>query len=156
MALYKSVLHHSGNETPLWFLEALGVLVSLRNDCAYCVEHHTTGLRRVLRDDTRAQAIHEALASSRFSLAFTPAEAAALAYAETLTLAPRDRDALARAVDAMRASGYEDGCILEVNQVVAYFNYANRTVLGLGVTTAGDTLGLSPTNTAEVDDWSHL
>jgi len=45
--------------------------------------------------------------------------------------------------------------MLEVNQVVAYFNYANRTVLGLGVSTDGDILGLSPGNSADVADWSH-
>ena len=44
----------------------------------------------------------------------------------------------------LRDHGYEDGAILEINQVTAYFNYANRTVLGLGVTTDGDILGLSP------------
>ena len=55
----------------------------------------------------------------------------------------------------MRAAGMTDGEILEVNQVVAYFAYANRTVLGLGVTTEGDTLGLSPSATDRPDDWSH-
>ncbi|MEC7767911.1 MAG: alkylhydroperoxidase, partial [Acidobacteriota bacterium] len=30
------------------------------------------------------------------------------------------------------------------NQVVAYFNYANRVLNGLGVTTEGDVLGTSP------------
>jgi uncharacterized protein YciW len=54
----------------------------------------------------------------------------------------------------MRAAGLTDGEILEVNQVVAYFAYANRTVSGLGVTTHGDVLGLSPADT-EGDDWSH-
>ena len=35
----------------------------------------------------------------------------------------------------------EDGEILEVNQVVAYFNYSNRVLNGLGVTTEGDVVG---------------
>lgn len=43
---------------------------------------------------------------------------------------------------------------LEVNQVAAYFAYANRTVSGLGVTTDGDVLGMSPADTAG-DDWRH-
>ena len=29
MTLYKSVLHHSGNTLPKWYLEALGVYVAL-------------------------------------------------------------------------------------------------------------------------------
>jgi len=32
MALYKSVLHHSGNSLPKWLAEAIGVQVSLIND----------------------------------------------------------------------------------------------------------------------------
>ena len=44
-------------------------------------------------------------------------------------------------VDALRAAGCDDGQILEVNQVCAYFNYSNRLLNGLGVTTQGDVIG---------------
>jgi hypothetical protein len=53
-------------------------------------------------------------------------------------------------VDALREAGAEDGEILEANQVCAYFNYSNRLLNGLGVTTEGDTLGLSPPNTGDL------
>ena len=43
--------------------------------------------------------------------------------------------------DAIKATGCDDGEILEVNQVVAYFSYSNRLLNGLGVTTEGDTVG---------------
>ena len=52
---------------------------------------------------------------------------------------------------ALRANGQ----ILEINQVTAYFSYANRTVLGLGVSTAGDIIGLSPGASQNPDNWSH-
>ena len=55
----------------------------------------------------------------------------------------------------LRSADFSDGEILEINQVTAYFNYANRTVLGLGCSTAGDILGLSPNNSDNPDDWSH-
>jgi uncharacterized protein YciW len=58
-------------------------------------------------------------------------------------------------VAALREAGLDDGEILEVNQVVSYFAYANRTVLGLGVDTTGDALGLSPGNSESPDDWGH-
>ena len=45
--------------------------------------------------------------------------------------------------------------VLEINQVAAYFNYANRTVLGLGVSTKGDIIGLSPNNSDDENSWSH-
>jgi len=44
-------------------------------------------------------------------------------------------------VAALRVAGCSDGEILEVNQVCAYFNYSNRLLNGLGVTTEGDVIG---------------
>ena len=58
-------------------------------------------------------------------------------------------------LDAMRAAGADDGEIFEVNQVCAYFNYSNRLLNGLGITTDGDVLGLSPPNTDDLDEWQH-
>ena len=55
--------------------------------------------------------------------------------------------------DAIFVIDPEDGEILEVNQVAAYFAYANRTVTGLGVSTEGEKLGLSPD---DGDGWEHL
>ena len=75
MALYKYVLHHSGNVTPKWFLEALGVHVSLLNGCDYCVEHHFAGLRRLLKDDFRATVIRSALERVDFADNFSRAGA---------------------------------------------------------------------------------
>ena len=58
-------------------------------------------------------------------------------------------------VQALRDVGYSDGQVLEINQVSAYFGYANRTVLGLGCSTQGDIIGLSPNNSDDPDDWNH-
>ncbi|MEM8812595.1 MAG: peroxidase-related enzyme [Pseudomonadota bacterium] len=154
MALYKNVLHHSGNAIPKWFLETIGVWVSLLNACTYCVEHHFAGLKRLLKDDPRADAIRAALeAETPDSAPLSNREKAALAYAETLTRRPMEIDK--PALDALRATGFDDGEILEINQVTAYFAYANRTVLGLGCSTDGEVLGLSPGNSENPEDWSH-
>ena len=153
MTLYKSVLHHTGNRLPAWLLETVGVYVSLLNSCGYCVDHHLAGLGRLLDDEARVQAIHRALEQGDFDETFTHREQAVLHYAKRLTHAPeqvREED-----VHALREAGLTDGEILEVNQVVSYFAYANRTVLGLGVTTRGDTLGLSPGGSDDPADWGH-
>lgn len=153
VALYKSVLHHAGNALPRSYLETLGVYVSLLNGCRYCVEHHMAGLRRLLDDPARADAVLTALADDAPERAFEGRELAGLAYAEKLTRTPNE---LVEAdVAGLRAAGFDDGEILEINQVVAYFAYANRTVLGLGVSTDGDVLGLSPSRSDAPDDWSH-
>jgi uncharacterized peroxidase-related enzyme len=152
MVLYKNVLHHTSNTVPKWLLEATGVYVSLLNRCAYCVEHHFIGLKRLLRDDTRADTIRAALEHNDPDGLFDIRERAILRYAETLTVNPSG--VTVTLVDAMREAGLTDGEILEINQVVSYFAYANRTVLGLGVTTDGDVLGLSP-NASDGNDWKH-
>ena len=153
MALYKNVLHHTGNQLPKWFLETLGVYVSRLNDCEYCVEHHAAGLRRLLADDIRTDEIRESLEREEFADAFSAAEACALAYARCLTLDP---SAVSESMlEELRQHGYDDGTILEINQVCAYFAYANRTVLGLGCSTDGEVLGLSPGATDDPGDWSH-
>jgi uncharacterized peroxidase-related enzyme len=152
-ALYKSVLHHRGNTLERWLLEALGVYVSLLNGCAYCVAHHLVRLGRLLRDADRVGAISAALEADAPEQAFEGPELALMRYAERLTNEPaalRETD-----IEALRAAGLNDGEILEANQVIAYFAYANRTVLGLGVTTEGDILGLSPANAAGLDDRQH-
>lgn len=154
MALYKNVLHHASNQVPKWFLETLGVWVSLLNKCDYCVEHHFAGLKRLLKGDPKADAIRAALdAGSIEDTPLSTQEQAALRYAQKLTETPAD---LTEAdIEVLRTAGYDDGEILEINQVSAYFSYANRTVLGLGCSTKGDVLGLSPNNSDKPDDWSH-
>ena len=151
MALYKNVLHHTANVLPTWWLEVIGVYVSQLNRCAYCVDHHAAGLSRLLADDQRVAAILADLESGDLA-AFDPRERSMLGYARRLTLDPGSMSEAD--LGPMRAAGLTDGEILEVNQVAAYFAYANRTVSGLGVTTVGDVLGLSPADT-ETDDWSH-
>lgn len=153
MAVYKRVLHHTGNTLPKEFLEAIGVYVSILNRCHYCVEHHYAGMLRLIDDYDRALDIRAALEISEPGKAFDKKHAALLRYAKWLTISPSEISQ--RAIKKLRKLGITDGEILEVNQVTAYFNYANRTVLGLGVNTEGDLIGLSPGNSDDPDDWCH-
>ena len=154
MAIYKNVLHHSGNTVPKWFLEVLGVWVSQLNGCDYCVQHHFAGMKRLLGDDQRAEAIGKAIAQADLEAApLDQAQHQAMRYAQKLTQHPENM--VETDVQALRDVGYEDGEILEINQVSAYFSYANRTVLGLGCATTGDVIGLSPNNSSDPNDWNH-
>jgi uncharacterized peroxidase-related enzyme len=154
MVLYKNVLHHTGNTVPKWFLETLGVWVSSLNNCGYCVDHHFAGLQRLLGDQDKGAAIRAAIEVGDVDAApLDTAQKQAMRYARVLTEAPAT---LVEAdVQALRDVGYDDGQILEINQVSAYFSYANRTVLGLGCSTKGDVIGLSPGNSDDPDDWGH-
>jgi len=153
MTLYKYVLHHPRNALPKAYLEAIGVYVSSLNNCGYCVEHHFAGMARLIGDSARSNSIRKALENRKPEDAFSGAELAGLKYARRLTLSP---DAVCESdITALRDAGLSDGEILEINQVTAYFGYANRTVLGLGVGTAGDIIGLSPGDSDDPDNWSH-
>ncbi len=153
MALYKNVLHHTSNKIPKWKLEAIGVYVSQLNICQYCVNHHFEGMRKLLKDDGKAGSIRDALKKDQPEQIFGDKDLEMFKYARELTLNPTEIKL--SNIERMREIGLEDGEILEINQVVAYFCYANRTVLGLGINTEGDILGLSPGNSDDPDDWGH-
>lgn len=152
-ALYKSVLHHTGNTLPVWLLECIGVYTSLINKCDYSVSHHFAGLSRLLDDADRADAIYRALAAGRPEDQFDGKELGLLRYVEKLTRLPGDMTEAD--VRAARDAGADDGEIFEANQVSAYFAYSNRLLNGLGITTEGDVLGESPPETDDVSDWTH-
>jgi uncharacterized peroxidase-related enzyme len=154
MAIYKYVLHHASNTLPKWYLETIGVWVSSLNHCNYCVEHHFTGLKRLMVDDQRADALRAAIELRNINAApLNEIQKLGLVYAQQLTvsIATLTEDIVIQLLSA----GFSDGEVLEINQVTAYFNYANRTVLGLGCSTTGDILGLSPNNSDNAEDWSH-
>jgi uncharacterized peroxidase-related enzyme len=167
LALYKATLHHAGNRLPRWFLELVGVAVSGWNGCAYCVAHHRAGLGRLVGDDlahalatavdSTAPAARQVVEASAAVLPEGPRLAAAvqasIAYARALTLTPAQM--VEADVEALRADGLDDGEILELNQVVGYFAYVNRAVLGLGVTHVGERLGLAPSNARDEADVAH-
>lgn len=131
LGLYKAVMHHPELCLPLWLREAIGVFVSRLNRCEYCVAHHRCGLSAALADRQRFTALDHALATPRPAAPLSKAEQLALEYARKLTVAASSVEM--EDVEALRAAGYSDGEVLEINQVVAYFCYANRVVLGLGV-----------------------
>ncbi|CAM1344474.1 carboxymuconolactone decarboxylase family protein [Tenacibaculum amylolyticum] len=152
MAIYKNVLHNSNNTLPKWYLEVIGVYVSMLNNCEYCVRHHFSGLERLLKDSEKAEKIKQELQTNNYTTITNESYVEGLRYAKRLTL---EAAYITKTdIDELKERGLSDGEILEINQVVSYFNYANRTVLGLGVTTEGDILGLSP-NSSEEDNWKH-
>jgi uncharacterized peroxidase-related enzyme len=131
LALYRSVLRHPATTLPDWFLEVVACYVSVVNNCAYSMSYHFDNVRRLLDDTERCDAIRAALRGRSPGECFEGRELALLQYAEKLTAwtgAMQEQD-----IDVLHDLGCDDGEILEVNQVVAYFNYSNRVLNGLGV-----------------------
>ena len=153
MALYKNVLHNSNNTLPKWYLEAIGVYVSFLNKCDYCVTHHFEGFKRLLNDDKKAKKYLNAISSNSLDSFFEEKYLLGINYAKKLTNSLHTINK--KMIDDLINIGFTEGEILEINQVTSYFNYVNRTVVGLGVTTEGDIIGLSPNNSDNPNDWNH-
>lgn len=137
--LYRACLHDQANTVPTWFQEVISSYVSVLNDCPYSFANHWANARHLIGDDARADTVEAALKALSPATAFDGAERAALIYAEKLTLSPGAMEP--GDVAALRDAGWSDGEILEINQIICYFNYANRLLNGLGVTTDGDVVG---------------
>ncbi len=153
MRLYKNVLHHNANQLDKSLLEALGVFVSMLNQCDYCVEHHYQGYRRLIDDDSKAEKVLAAMKAQDLSLVFDDNVLCFFNYAKKLTMNP---STVSKAdFEKMKSAGFDDGKILEANQVIAYFNYANRTVLGLGVALEEVDIGYSPNDNDDEENWGH-
>jgi len=107
--------------------EAVAVVVSATNDCAYCVNHHTEALRRYIKDEETL----EMLMTADGLETLEPRLSNIVRHAEKLTSAP---SAMTESdLGELRAVGLSDRDILDLSLVVAYFNFVNRIALGLGV-----------------------
>jgi uncharacterized peroxidase-related enzyme len=91
------------------------------------VESHAEFLRRVSLDEELAAALRRDYTQADIS----PADRAMLDYVAKLTrhayrVTPED-------IDGLRAHGFDDRAILQINLIASYFNFINRVADGLGV-----------------------
>lgn len=108
--------------------EAIGVVVSANNDCAYCVHHHAEVLRRYLKNEETLSMLMTADGLETLE----PRLSNIVRHAEKLTTAP---GAMTESdLDELRVVGLDDRDILDLSLITAYFNFVNRLALGLGVT----------------------
>ena len=139
VVLYRAALHDDANTIPMWFQETISSYVSILNDCPYSLANHWANAKHLMGDEQRADAVEKALHARQPENAFEGAELALLKYAEKLTLKPGEM--VQSDVQSLKDAGVPDGEILEANQIIGYFNYVNRCLNGLGVTTEGDIVG---------------
>ena len=104
-------------------------------------------------DDIRAQELKKGLQTNNFNDLLDEKYVEGLFYGKKLTMAVENVGI--KDIQQLKSLNLSDGEILEINQVVSYFNYANRMVLGLGISTSGDIIGLSPGDSTDPDNWSH-
>jgi uncharacterized peroxidase-related enzyme len=91
------------------------------------VSHHGAGLLRL----TKNKELVDALSRGEDCKGLSSAERTMLSYARKLTAAlgsVTEHD-----VQRLRAEGFNDRAILEINLAAAYMNFVNRIAEGLGV-----------------------
>jgi uncharacterized peroxidase-related enzyme len=107
--------------------EAIGVVVSAENDCAYCVRHHAAALRYFIDDDETLNMLMTADGLETLE----PRLSNIVRHAQKLTSAP---EAMTESdLGELRAVGLNDRDILDLTLITGYFNFVNRLALGLGV-----------------------
>ncbi len=91
------------------------------------MESHAEFLRLTTLDEELAAAIRKDWRTAPIR----PEERVMLAYVEKLTLHPAsvEREDL----QDLRAAGFDDTAILQINLIASFFNYINRVADGLGV-----------------------
>jgi uncharacterized peroxidase-related enzyme len=107
--------------------EMIAVVVSSANQCDYCIRHHSEALNFYWKDSEKTAT----LATNFTSVELSKQDNALCGYARDLTLHPgRNMDA---GIAALKANGLDDRAVLDATLVIAYFNFVNRIVIGLGV-----------------------
>ncbi|MGA0280982.1 MAG: carboxymuconolactone decarboxylase family protein [Paracoccaceae bacterium] len=139
VVLYRACLHDDHNTIPMWFQEVISSYVSTLNECAYSYSNHWKNACHLMNDPQKAEQIDAAFKIRAPENVFDGAQLAILRYAEKLTLSPGDMQEAD--VNMLKNEGVSDGEILEANQIIGYFNYVNRLLNGLGVSTDGDVVG---------------
>ena len=139
LVLYRSVLHDDANTIPEWFQETISSYVSILNKCQYSLANHWANACHLIDNSVWSSKVKIALENHNPQAEFDGAQLQLLEYAEKLTLRPSEM--VLNDIIKLRNCGVSDGEILEANQIICYFNYVNRSINGLGITTDGDKVG---------------
>lgn len=124
--LFRSVLHHESGLSMLQ-KEMVATLVSSLNGCVYCVRRHAASIGELSND-----AALPAQIQSNYEQAAVESETMLmLRFAEKLTRRPESMSE--EDVATLRKASMTDEDILDLVQLVAYFNYITRTATALGV-----------------------
>jgi uncharacterized peroxidase-related enzyme len=107
--------------------EMIAIVVSAANRCRYSLVHHKDSLFQL----TKNKALCDTVADDYHNADVGEKDIAMMSFAERLTRDPGGMEKVD--VKELRDVGFRDGEILDIVQIAAYFNFANRTALGLGV-----------------------
>jgi uncharacterized peroxidase-related enzyme len=126
LRLYE-VVDATPSDVPDHVRRAVALLTSVLNGCLFCTVGHTEKLTAAGYGDL-AQKIKK---DPEGVLTGDPKKDAAISYARKLVTDPRH--VVEQDVTALRAAGFSDLDILDINNITAYYCYINRVAAGLGL-----------------------
>lgn len=107
--------------------EMISVVVSMQNQCLYCLAAHGFAVRALLKDPVRGDRV--TLDYRRAGL--NEKQVAMLDYAVKITLDPAGCDEAD--IEELRAHGFADEDIWDIAEVAAMFNFTNRLASATGM-----------------------
>jgi uncharacterized peroxidase-related enzyme len=122
-----AVVDATPSDVPDHVRRAVALLTSVLNGCLFCTVGHTEKLtasgygelaQKIKKDPERVTT-------------GDPKKDAAISYARKLVIDPRH--IVEQDVTALRAAGFSDLDILDINNITAYYCYINRVAAGLGL-----------------------
>lgn len=127
MDLYMSIMF---GQSPLKRVqrEMIAVVVSKTNNCNYCQIHHAEAVNHYWKDEDKTAKLRE----DYRLLDLSASDQLLCDYAYSLTKKPGNETEKAF-IEPLKKVGLRDRAILDATLVIAYFNFVNRIVLGLGV-----------------------
>ena len=108
--------------------EMMAVVVSVANNCSYCIAHHCNALGKYWKSDKRIKHFkkdYREVELSKYDLALCH-------FAGEITLRPQNLAEIDPTA-VLRDTGFSDAAILDATLVISYFNFVNRLVMALGV-----------------------
>jgi uncharacterized peroxidase-related enzyme len=113
--------------------EMMAVVVSAANNCLYCQVHHKQAVQNYWKDEER---VNE-LATDYTAIGLNEVDLILCDLAYFLTRMPSGEQ-VDQAISKLKRAGLDDRAVLDAHLVIAYFNFVNRLVLGLGVELESD------------------
>lgn len=108
--------------------EMLGIIVSLANNCEYCIEHHSAALNHYWKDKERLGKLKKDYKKA----ALEEIDILLCELADISTRIPNSRK-VESIVKKLKKKGLSDRALLDASLVISYFNFINRMVAILGV-----------------------
>ncbi len=139
----ESIVHHMDmylhllyGKSPLkrYQREMIAVVVSKATGCKYCQAHHGTALNHFWKNDKK---INQLITDYK-QVDLSPADRLLCDYAWELTKNPGLTKNENSFIKPLKNIGLDDRTILDATMIIAYFNYVNRIMNGLGIELEAD------------------